>query len=277
MASGHGKQCKQSNHSNMSKIISICNHKGGVGKTTTCINIGTGLSNMGKDVLLIDLDPQSNLTESLGIQSAEMTIYGALREDYRLTPVSLAENLGIVPSTLDLSAAEIELSSEAGREVILREILEPIKDEYDFIFVDCPPALGLLTVNALTASDEVYLTIQAQYLALRGLTKLLEVIEKVKRRLNSSLHIGGVLITQYDGRKILNRNVAESIRRYFGDRVFNTVIRDNVALAEAPSSGEDIHRYNPKSHGAEDYSELCREILSKHHNQSNHSKQDNIS
>jgi chromosome partitioning protein len=244
----------------MSKIIAISNHKGGVGKTTSAINIGSGLNSLGKKVLLIDLDPQANLSQSLGITEPERTIYGALRGLHGLEPISLLPGLDVVPSTLDLSGAEIELSGEAGREFILKDLLEPIKSNYHYILIDSPPSLGLLTINAFTASDQIFIPLQAQFLALQGLTKLVEVIEKIRKRLNPGLKIGGVFITQYDSRKVLNRDVVEAIKSHFPKELFSTYIRDNVALAEAPSQGLDIFRYNPKSHGAEDYLSLCKEI-----------------
>jgi len=245
----------------MSKVITISNHKGGVGKTTSAINIGAGLNKLGKKVLLIDLDPQANLSQSLGIIEPERTIYGALRGEYELKAIEILKGLEVIPSTLDLSGAEIEMSSEAGREYILRELIEPIKSFYDYILIDSPPSLGLLTLNSFVASDQVFIPLQAQYLALQGLSKLLEVIDKIKKRLNRDLKIGGVIITQYDNRKVLNRDVVLTIETHFKNEVFKTKIRDNIALAEAPAQGVDIFRYNPKSHGAEDYLALCKEIL----------------
>jgi len=242
-------------------IIAISNHKGGVGKTTSCINIGAGLNKLGKKVLLVDLDPQANLSQSLGLTDQERTIYGAIRGEYKLEPVVVVKGLDVLPSTLDLSGAEVELSGEAGREYILRELLEPYRASYNYILIDSPPSLGLLTINSLTASDEVLIPLQAQYLALRGLSKLLEVIDKIKKRLNKELRVGGVFITQYDNRKILNRDVVATIDSHFKEELFNTRIRDNIALAEAPTQGVDIFRYNPKSYGAEDYLALCKEIL----------------
>lgn len=245
----------------MSKVIAITNHKGGVGKTTSTINIGAGLAKLGKRVLLIDLDPQANLSQSLGIREPSATIYGAIRGEHALQPTNVMKRLDVVPSTLDLSGAEIELSGEAGREYILRELLETVKGSYDYVIIDSPPSLGLLTINALTSADEILIPLQAQYLALQGLTKLLEIVEKIQKRLNKGLRIGGVFITQYDSRKILNRNVVETIQGHFKDTVFTTKIRDNVALAEAPTRGEDIFRYNPTSYGAVDYLALCKEIV----------------
>lgn len=244
----------------MSKVISISNHKGGVGKTTSAINIGAGLNILGKKVLLVDLDPQANLSQSLNLTDQERTIYGAIRGEYKLEPVEVVRGLDVLPSTLDLSGAEVELSGEAGREYILRELLEPLRASYNYIIIDTPPSLGLLTINALTASTEVLIPLQAQYLALRGLTKLLEVVDKIKKRLNKELRVGGVFITQYDNRKILNRDVVATIEAHFKEELFTTRIRDNIALAEAPTQGLDIFRYQPKSYGAEDYLSLCKEI-----------------
>ena len=167
----------------MSKVISISNHKGGVGKTTSAINIGAGLNKLGKKILLIDLDPQANLSQSLGIIEPGKTIYGALRGDYDIEPIEIVKGLDIIPSTLDLSGAEVEMSGEAGREYILRELIDPLRGSYDYILIDNPPSLGLLTINSFTASDEVFIPLQAQYLALQGLTKLIEVVDKIKRRL----------------------------------------------------------------------------------------------
>ena len=173
----------------MSKVISISNHKGGVGKTTSAINIGAGLNKLGKKVLLIDLDPQANLSQSLGLINQNKNIYGAIRGEYKLQPVEVLKGLSVVPSTLDLSGAEVELSGEAGREYILKELIDPIKKQYDYVIIDSPPSLGLLTINSFTASDEVFIPLQAQYLALQGLTKLVEVIDKIKKRLNKNLKV----------------------------------------------------------------------------------------
>ena len=252
----------------MSKIIAISNHKGGVGKTTSVVNIGAGLNKLGKKVLLIDLDAQSNLSNSLGYIETGFNIYGAIRGLYSVGECIFSINgttgLDIIPSVLDLSGAEIEMSSETGREYIVKDLIEPYINNYDFIIIDCPPSLSLLTVNALTMAEEVFIPLQAEYLALQGLTKLIEVINKIQKRLNKGLKIGGVFITQYDKRKILNRDVVEAINTHFKDKVFNTKIRDNVALAEAPSYQKDIFRYNPNSKGAEDYLELSKEILNKY-------------
>lgn len=245
----------------MGKIISLLNHKGGVGKTTSAINIGAGLVELGQKVLLIDLDPQANLTLSLGIPRQKYTIYESIRGEVELTPYTAKEGLDVITSSLDLSGAEMELINEAGREYILRELFEPVLEEYDYIIIDCPPSLGLLTLNALTTSDYVYIPLQTEFLALQGLTKIKQVIDKVRFRLNKKLEIGGVIATMYDSRKVLNRDVVNTIQKYFGEKVFNTKIRDTVALAEAPAQRKDIFSYNRSSNGAKDYLELCKEVL----------------
>jgi chromosome partitioning protein len=245
----------------MGKVISISNHKGGVGKTTSAINIGAGLNKLGKKVLLIDLDPQANLSQSLGLINQDKNIYGALKGEYQLEPITVLKGLDIIPSTLDLSGAEIELSSEPGREYILKELIENVRSKYDFILIDSPPSLGLLTINAFTAADEIIIPLQAQFLAMQGLAKLVEVVDKIKTRLNKGLKVGGVFITQYDSRKVLNRDVNETINEHFKSEVFKTKVRDNIALAEAPAQGLDIFRYSAKSNGAEDYMALAKEII----------------
>lgn len=247
----------------MGKVISLLNHKGGVGKTTSVINLGAGMVELGKRVLLIDLDPQANLTLSLGVGRTPNTIYEALRGECELTPVTVRENLDVVIATLDLSGAEMELINEAGREFIMRELLAPVREEYDYIFIDCPPSLGLLTLNALTSTDYVIIPLQTEFLAMQGLAKIKQVIQKVKLRLNKNLQIGGVIPTMYDSRKVLNRDVVETIQKYFGDLVFNTKVRDNVALAEAPAQRKDIFSYNKNSPGAEDYLKLSKELVAR--------------
>ncbi|MFT5265661.1 MAG: chromosome partitioning protein, partial [Polaribacter sp.] len=233
----------------MGKIISLLNHKGGVGKTTSAINIAAGLAQLGKQVLLIDLDAQANVGLSLGIPRQKFTIYEALRGESELIPYTYKEGLDVVTSTLDLSGAEMELINEAGREYILRELFEAVQDDYDFIILDCPPSLGLLTLNALTSSDFVYIPLQTQFLALQGLAKMKQVIDKVRFRLNKKLEIGGVIATMYDSRKVLNRDVVDTIRKYFGEKVFKTLIRNNISLAEAPAQRQDIFSYNKNSNG----------------------------
>ena len=250
----------------MTQTIVFSNHKGGVGKTTSTVNIGAGLANyLDKKVLIIDLDPQANLTQSLGVPNSENHVYGSLTGSYPLTPTVITPNLHIVPSTLDLSGAEVELSAEPGREYILRELIDEIKANYDYVLIDTPPSLSLLTINAFTAADQIIIPIQAEYLAVQGLTKLVEVIEKIKKRLNKHLTLGGLVLTQYDSRKVLHREVAELVKTHFPDKVFKTIIRNNITLAEAPSVQQDIFGYNPKSNGAEDYLNLCKEIVALNH------------
>jgi chromosome partitioning protein len=244
------------------RIISLLNQKGGVGKTTSTVNIGQGLALLGKKVLLVDLDPQAHLTYSLGINAHELakTVFDLLKGDATLDQViQIVGNLHVIPSTLDLSGAEIELSTVAGREMLLKEALKKVRD-YDYILIDCPPNLGLLTLNTLTTAREVFICVQTEYLALQGIGKLMETIQVVKKRLNKSLNVTGVICTLYDKRKRLNIEVAENIKTYFGDKVFQTMIRDNVALAEAPIKGKTIFEYSPRSYGAEDYMQLCKEI-----------------
>jgi chromosome partitioning protein len=244
----------------MGNIVSVSNHKGGVGKTTSTVNIGAALAQLGHKVLLIDLDPQANLSQSLGLEGKEPNTYQLLKGE-RAVPINVAERLDVMPSSLDLSGAEVELAGEAGREYILREALEAVKFRYDHILIDCPPSLGLLTLNALTASDEVLIPIQPHYLATQGLAKLLEVVGKVGQRLNKRLKVGSILVTLYDGRKVLNRDVLEALETRFPKELLSTRIRENIALAEAPTQGLDIFRYAPKSNGAEDYLAAGRELL----------------
>lgn len=244
------------------KRIAFTNQKGGVGKTTTTINVGAGLCRQGKRVLLIDLDPQANLTYSLRMQShkLEYTIYDLLKGDAELKDVVISHNgFDIIPSSIELSGVELELANEPARESLLKGVLEEV-EEYDFILVDCPPNLGLLTLNAFTAVEDIYIVLQTEYLALHGLSKLMNLIEIVKKRLNSELEISGIVCTLYDKRKNLNREVVGHIKDYFGPKVFQTIIRDNVALAEAPSHHKTIFEYDERSYGAEDYMNLSREI-----------------
>jgi chromosome partitioning protein len=245
----------------MATVLSLLNHKGGVGKTTSAINIGAGLVELGQRVLLVDLDPQANLTLSLGIPRQPVTIYESMMGESDLSPYEVKPGFDVVTSSLDLSSAEMELVNEAGREFILRELFAGVDDDYDFIIIDCPPSLGLLTLNALTSSQQVIIPLQTEFLALQGLAKIKQVIQKVKLRLNKELHISGVLATMYDQRKVLNRDVVDTIKKYFGPLVFDTHIRNNVSLAEAPSQGQDIFTYSKSSNGAKDYLKVCKEIL----------------
>lgn len=216
---------------------------------------------LGRRVLLVDLDPQANLTLSLGIPRQPNTIYEAIRGESPLVPYNVREGLDVVISTLDLSGAEMELINEAGREFILRELFDPLLEDYDYIVIDCPPSLGLLTLNALTSSHLVIIPLQTEFLAMQGLAKIQQVIKKVQVRLNKQLKVGGVIATMYDHRKVLNRDVVATIKKYFGDAVYDTMIRDNVALAEAPAQRQDIFTYSPKSPGAKDYLALSQEIM----------------
>jgi chromosome partitioning protein len=245
------------------RIIAFINQKGGVGKTTSTINVGAGLTRLDRRVLLVDLDPQANLTYSLGLPAHTLTqtLYELLHGSGTRDQVTfLAEKMQLIPANARLAAAEIEFSGHPGREYMLKRVLESL-DGYDYVLLDCPPGLGLLTLNGLTSAQTVYIPLQPEFLALRGLSNLVETVEMVRERLNPVLKIGGILATRYDPRRRLNREVVEKIRAHFGQIVFQTLIRENIALAEAPSFGKSIFSYRPGSHGAEDYLRLCEEIL----------------
>lgn len=246
----------------ITRKIAFTNQKGGVGKTTTTINVGAGLAKLGKKVLLVDLDPQANLTYSLKMHShrLEKTIYHVLKGDAKARETIIKHHaFDILPSSIELSGAELELANEPAREAILRDAIEDLI-EYDYVLIDCPPNLGLLTLNAFTSVNEIIIVLQSEYLALHGLSKLMDLISVVQKRLNPSLRVEGIVCTMYDSRKNLNREVVGHIRDYFGAKVFNTVIRDNVALAEAPSHHKTIFDYDEASNGAEDYLKLAKEI-----------------
>lgn len=243
--------------------IAILNHKGGVGKTTSTLNLGAGLYRLGKKILLIDMDPQANLTYSLNIKAHEIekSVYEILKGETTPEEVLIKhDGINIIPSSLNLSAAEIEFSAVPGREFLLKEALKGF-DAFDYILIDCPPSLGLLTLNVLTTVREVFIPLQTEFLPMQGMVKLIETIEIVKKRLNSTLEISGIICTLFDKRKNLNKEVLENIKNYFGDKVFNVVIRDNISLAEAPSFGKTIFEYKPESHGAADYLALSKEIV----------------
>lgn len=245
----------------MTKIISIINHKGGVGKTTTTANLGGALTQKGYRVLLVDLDGQANLTMSLGLNSdLNETIYSSMKSGKDFPVYKNKEGLEIVPSCLDLSAIESELINEPGRELILKSLLANIRERYDYILIDCPPSLSLLSLNALTASDGIIIPMQAQYLAMRGMDKLVNIINKVKSRINPSLYIYGILITMYDGRTNLNKSISEVVEETFHGKVFSSYIRNNISLAEAQANGKDIFHYDSKCNGAADYMNLCNEL-----------------
>lgn len=250
----------------MGKIIAIANQKGGVGKTTTSVNLSACLAYIGKRVLLVDIDPQGNATSGTGIDKAEVDqcIYDVLVEDIdaRLVIKNTAvEGLHIIPATIQLAGAEIELVPTISREVRLKRALEAVKDEYDYIIIDCPPSLGLLTLNALTASDAVIIPVQCEYYALEGLSQLLNTVRLVQKHLNTELAIEGVLLTMLDARTNLGIQVIEEVKKYFQDKVYHTIIPRNVRLSEAPSHGEPIIIYDPKSRGAEVYLDLAKEVV----------------
>lgn len=248
------------------RYITLCNQKGGVGKTTSTINLGAGLYKLGKRVLLIDLDPQAHLTCSLGIPAhdLDLTAYDLLQGEAAVKDMLIERNgVEIVPSSLALTGAEVELSGVAGREVLLKEALKGLRG-YDYILLDCPPSLGLLTLNALTTAREVYIPLQTEFLALQGLARLLQTVEVVKKRLNRGLEVTGVVGTRYDRRRILNREVVDRIRERFGKKLFKTLIRENIALAEAPSYGLSIFDYKPRSYGAADYLNLAGEVVKRY-------------
>jgi len=247
------------------RTIALINQKGGVGKTTTTVNIGAGLAALGKNVLLIDLDPQANLTISMGLKIEEQknTVYDLLKGTANLKETIVHQgNIDIIPSTLDLAGAEIGLSGVPGREVLLKEQVSKASG-YDYILIDCPPSLGLLTLNALTTCKEVFIPLAAEYLALQGMSQLLKTIDLVKNRLNTELETTGIIITRYDQRKNLSKEVVASIQEKFERILFKTLIRENVSLAEAPSHGQTIFDYSKTSNGAEDYKNLCNEITAK--------------
>lgn len=241
----------------MKRVIAIANHKGGVGKTTSVSALGVCLSALGRRVLLVDLDPQGNLSQSLSVPHSGRTIYEALREGRDLPQVQIREGVWVCPSSIDLVSMDLELSGLPRREYRLRDLLSPL--DFDYILLDCPPGLGLLTINALSASGEVIVPLTPEALPAKGLGTLLDVVRKVEEGLNPDLHLGGILITRYNRRKI-NRIVEETLRETFGSKVFQTKIRENVDIAEAPLQGTDILSYSPKSPGAKDYRDLALEV-----------------
>lgn len=245
----------------MSRVISISNHKGGVGKTTSVVNIGAGLAYKGKKVLLIDLDPQANLTISFGVSESEHSVYDAFTNAQELKPINIRKNLYIIPASAELAAAEIELNTDTDQESNVSNLIKPIRNDYDYIIIDCPPSLGLLTLNAFAASDEVLIPIQPHFLAVKGLAKIIEVVNGIKMTLNKKIEITGVFVVMYDRRKILHQDVLDTIIMYFADRVFNAKVRTNIALAEAPAVGQDIFEYAPESNGAFDYGRIVNEVI----------------
>lgn len=253
----------------MGYVIALANQKGGVGKTTTSVNLGACLAEQGQHVLLIDIDPQGNATSGTGISKAtiEQDVYHVLIDETPIKDVimkTVHDGLDIVPTTIQLSGAEIELTSMMARETRLKDAIDSVKDTYDYVLIDCPPSLGLLTINAFTASDSILIPVQSEYYALEGLSQLLNTIKLVQKHFNPALKIEGVLMTMFDARTNLGQQVNAEVKKFFGDQVYDTIIPRNVRLSEAPSHGLPIIDYDPKSKGAEVYHQLAKEVLAAH-------------
>lgn len=247
-------------------IISFVNQKGGVGKTTSCLNVGAGLNLNGKRVLLIDIDPQGNLTISAGVKlkDGEPTVYEVLKGSAGINEViRRCGSYDILPADIMLSGADIELSSVPGREMILKEALGQLSAAYDYVLIDCPPSLSIVTLMGLTASNSVIVPVQAHYLALNGIAQLMDTVALVKKRMNPQLEIGGVVVTQYDSRLLLHKEVLQSLQAAFPGKIYQTTISNSVALAEAPSFGQNIFEYKPNSKAAGQYKALVAELLEK--------------
>jgi len=253
----------------MTKIVALANQKGGVGKTTTAINLGASVAACERRVLLVDIDPQSNATSGLGVTEANPSMYDVLIENMPLRDIirpTEIPTLFIAPSSVDLVGAEVELRDAIGREYYLKRVIEPIAAEYDYILIDSPPSLGLLTVNGLTAANSVLVPLQAEYFALEGVSQLLSTIDRVKGAVNPSLDVEGIVLTMYDERMNLARQVAEEVRNHFGEKLYKTVIPRNVRLSEAPSFGKPIILYDIRSRGSEAYVSLAREFIQRAEN-----------
>ena len=253
----------------MGKAIAIFNQKGGVGKTTTNINLAACLAHRGKKVLMVDIDPQGNTTSGIGTRKRNLksTLYDALIDtsfdvNKAILPTN-TENLDIIPASVDLAGAEVELALLEGREGRLKRVIDSVRKQYDYILVDCPPSLGILTINSLTAVNSVLIPIQCEFYALEGVSQLINTIEKVKERLNPGLYIDGVILSMFDGRTNLSQAVVEDVRNFFGPAMYDTIIPRNVRLAEAPSYGKPIIEYDPRAQGAKAYQEFTKEFLAR--------------
>jgi len=255
----------------MAKIISFSNQKGGVGKTSTCVNMAAAIALRGKKVLLIDIDPQGNATTGLGFSKSELenSVYSVLIEDKPIAEAlqkTAIKGLDLLPSSIDLAGAEVELVYQKNRENKLNYALRQISTVYDYVMIDCPPSLGLLTINALASSDSVIIPIQSEYFAMEGLSQLMNSIKLVNQHLNPNLKIEGVVITMYDGRALISKQISAEIHKYFGKRMFNTVIPRNIRVSEAPSHGVPVMLHDPRSSGAKAYVALADEFLSRQKN-----------